>query len=44
MERISCSNILQKLKTYEDRENFTRELGKNIYIIFRIYTPKRKRF
>ena len=42
MERISCSKILQKLKTFEDRQNFVRELGNILYIIFRIYSAKRE--
>jgi len=44
MERISCSKILQKLKTFEDRQNFVRELGNILYIIYRVYSAKRKGF
>lgn len=43
MEKISCSNVLQKLKTFEDRQNFARELGKNKFIMLRIYTAEGKR-
>ena len=28
MEKIPCSVLLRKLKTFEDRVNFARELGK----------------
>ena len=43
MGKISCSNILQKLLTFEDRQNFARELGIYYYIIFRFYTTIRER-
>ena len=43
MEKISCSNILQKLRTFEDRQNFARELGIYYYIIFRLYTTMQER-
>jgi hypothetical protein len=44
MEKVPCSNILQKLRTFEDHQNFSRELGNINNIIFRFYTPKRKVF
>ena len=44
MEKIPCTNISQKLKSFEDRQNFARELGKLIDIIFRLHIPKRKGF
>ena len=44
MEKVPCSNILQKLRTFEDRQNYSRELGKINNITFRLYTPKRERF
>lgn len=42
MESVSCSNLLQKLKTFEDRQNFSRELGMILNIIFRIYSSERE--
>ena len=42
IENVACSNLLQKLKTFEDRQNFARKLGMILNIIFRIYSPKRK--
>ena len=44
MEKIPCTNMNQKLKSFEDRQNFARELGKLIDIIFRLHIPKRKGF
>ena len=43
MEKIPCANILRKLKTFEDRVNFSRELGKKLNIIFRLYIAKGER-
>lgn len=42
MEKIPCSNLLRKLKTFEDRVNFARELGKKLNIIFRVYFTEGK--
>ena len=42
MEKIPCSQILLKLRTFEDRQNFARELGNFHNIIYRIYFAKRK--
>ena len=35
-------NLLRKLKTFEDRVIFARELGKKLNIIFRVHFTKGK--
>ena len=43
MENIPCLNLLRKLKTFEDRVNFARELCTILFIINRIYFTQGKR-
>lgn len=43
MEKIPCSVLLRKLKTFEDRVNFARELGKIWILIFRVHSSKGER-
>jgi hypothetical protein len=44
MEKIVCTELIKKLKTFEDRQNFCRELGNKLLIIFRIYFTQREGF
>jgi hypothetical protein len=43
MEKIPCSSTPKKLRTFEDRQNFARELGNYSFIIIRLYSSKAKR-
>lgn len=43
MENIPCLNLLRKLKTFEDRVNFARELCTILFIINRIYFTQGKK-
>ncbi len=44
MEKVPYSNILQKLRIFEDRQNFSRELGDINNIIYRFILLKEKGF
>lgn len=37
MEKISCPELMKKLRSFEDRQNFGRELGKITLFIFSLY-------
>ena len=44
MEKIPCTELIKKLKTFEDRQNFCRELGNKLLLIFSLYITKREVF
>lgn len=40
---VKASDIMKKLKTYQDRRNFALENSKNYYFIFRLVSSERIR-